>query len=162
AQFLVLARAGRAGLGDHGRCARLIDACPPDQRRLAVEFGHPGSDGLEDHERVDTFGQRPDAVAHGYGAHALQVAPDGGALARRHVPSARAVVAVEESGGEARTYLIDNDLILKVQRPQQLRPLTSLAKEVFFLEQLAALPEDQRVSVPRVIGHGREQGVEYT
>ena len=84
------------------------------------------------------------------------------ALARRHAP-ATCVQAVEESGGEARTYLIDDELILKVQRPQQLRPLTSLSKEVFFLQQLAARPHDQCVRVPRVIGHGRaEPGIEYT
>ena len=43
------------------------------------------------------------------------------AIVRRHVPAAAAVTAVDESGGEARTYSIDDDLILKVQRPQQLR-----------------------------------------
>lgn len=85
------------------------------------------------------------------------------ALARRHAVDAQRVLAVEESGGEARTYLIDDGLILKVQRPQQLRPLTSLAKEVFFLQQLEALPVNLRVPVPRVIGHGRaELGIEYT
>ena len=84
------------------------------------------------------------------------------ALVRRHVPDASAVQTVEESGGEARTYLVDDDVILKAQRPQQLRPLTSLAKEVFFLDRLAALPEAQQVSVPRVLGHGCAEGVEYT
>lgn len=85
------------------------------------------------------------------------------ALARRHEPDAQQVQAVEESGGEARTYFIDDALILKVQRPPQLRPLTSLAKEVFFLRQLDALPDGRRVSVPCVIGHGRaEQSIEYT
>ena len=84
------------------------------------------------------------------------------ALARHHAP-AEHVQAVEESGGEARTYLIDDEFILKVQRPQQLRPLTSLAKEVFFLQQLAALPQDSQISVPRVVGHGRgEPGIQYT
>ena len=84
------------------------------------------------------------------------------ALANRHAPAER-VQAVEESGGEARTYLIDDELILKVQRPQQLRPLTSLAKEVFFLRQLEELPSECRVSVPRVVGHGTsESGVQYT
>lgn len=83
-------------------------------------------------------------------------------LARRHANVER-VVAVEESGGEARTYFIDDGLILKVQRPQQLRPLTSLTKEVFFLQQLAAFPPECQISVPRVIGHGRsESGIEYT
>lgn len=84
-------------------------------------------------------------------------------LVRRHVPDARDVQAVEESGGEARTYLIDNQLVLKVQRPQQLRPLTSLAKEVFFLQQLSALADGSRERVPCVVGHGRaEPNIEYT
>jgi aminoglycoside phosphotransferase (APT) family kinase protein len=82
-------------------------------------------------------------------------------LARRHVPSVRAVTAVDESGGEARTYVIDGDLIFKTQRPQQLRPRTSLAKEVFFLNQIAAVLPD--LSVPRVLGYGREGPyIEYT
>lgn len=86
-------------------------------------------------------------------------------LARRHTPKAHAVTQVDESGGEARTYCIDETLILKTQRPQQLRPRTSLEKEVFFLNQIAdAAPE---LSVPRVVGYGREQAsdgalVEYT
>ncbi|HET8625817.1 MAG TPA: aminoglycoside phosphotransferase family protein [Thermomicrobiales bacterium] len=86
------------------------------------------------------------------------------ALVRRHVPAARAVTGVDESGGEARTYAVDagaEALILKVQRPQQLRPRTSLEKEVFFLRQLEALAPD--LSVPRVRGHGRDSALlEYT
>lgn len=82
-------------------------------------------------------------------------------LVRRHVPEARAVTGVDESGGEARTYAIDQTLILKTQRPQQLRPRTSLEKEVFFLNQLAA--EAPTLSVPRVFGYGRaEPRIEYT
>lgn len=82
-------------------------------------------------------------------------------LVRRHVPTARAVTGMDESGGEARTYLIDQTLILKTQRPQQLRPRTSLEKEVFFLNQLAAEAPD--LSVPQVLGYGREgRMVEYT
>lgn len=81
-------------------------------------------------------------------------------LARRHVPTAQAVTDIDESGGEARTYAIDREIILKVQRPQQLRPRTSLAKEVFFLRQLETCPG---VSVPRVLGYGRESALlEYT
>ena len=75
------------------------------------------------------------------------------ALARRHVPAARAVTGVDESGGEARAYAGDagaEALILKVQRPQQLRPRTSLEKEAFFLRQLEALAPD--LAVPRVRG----------
>jgi hygromycin-B 7''-O-kinase len=83
------------------------------------------------------------------------------ALVHRHVPSAQAVTDVDESGGEARTYTIDQTFILKTQRPQQLRPRTSLEKEVFFLNQLAA--EAPTLSVPRVFGYGRaEPGIEYT
>jgi hygromycin-B 7''-O-kinase len=82
-------------------------------------------------------------------------------LVHRHLPEARAVTGVDESGGEARTYLIDHTLILKTQRPQQLRPRTSLEKEVFFLNQLAA--EAPTLAVPRVLGYGREgRLVEYT
>ena len=80
-------------------------------------------------------------------------------LVRRHVPEARTVTEIDESGGEARTYAIDDALILKVQRPQQLRPRTSLEKEVFFLQQLEQVPD---VRVPRAIGYGRDgQYVEY-
>lgn len=83
------------------------------------------------------------------------------ALARRHVRTAQAVTGVDESGGEARTYAIDDGLILKTQRPQQLRPRTSLEKEVFFLGQIAAAAPE--LSVPRVLGYGREgHMVEYT
>jgi hygromycin-B 7''-O-kinase len=86
-------------------------------------------------------------------------------LARQHTSDAQAVTDVDETGGEARTYMIDETLILKTQRPQQLRPRTSLSKEVFFLNQLAAAAPD--LSVPRVLGYGREQTfdgtvVEYT
>lgn len=76
-------------------------------------------------------------------------------LARRHAPDAHAVTHIDETGGEARTYAIDEGLILKTQRPQQLRPRTSLEKEVFFLNQLAEAAPQLRV--PRVLGHGYEQ-----
>src|SRR4051794_2819569 len=81
-------------------------------------------------------------------------------LVRRSVPHARAVTAIDESGGEARTYAVDTSTIFKVQRPQQLRPRTSLAKEVFYLQQLASEPQ---INVPRVLGYGRaEPNIEYT
>jgi hypothetical protein len=44
-------------------------------------------------------------------------------LVRRHVPAV-AVREVDESGGEARAYLVDDDKVLKVQRPHRLRPRT--------------------------------------
>ncbi|KPV43024.1 phosphotransferase family protein [Alicyclobacillus ferrooxydans] len=80
-------------------------------------------------------------------------------IVRKHVPDAKAVTGVDESGGEARTYAVDDNVILKVQRPQQLRPRTSLEKEAFFLNQLDS---DERLSVPKVLGYGREGTIEYT
>jgi aminoglycoside phosphotransferase (APT) family kinase protein len=79
-------------------------------------------------------------------------------LVRPFVPHADAVTAVDESGGEARTYQIDDAIILKTQRPHRLRPRTSLEREVVFLRHLAASPD---IPVPRVLGYGREGSVEY-
>lgn len=79
-------------------------------------------------------------------------------IVRRHMPQATSLTGVDESGGEARAYAVDEDVILKVQRPQQLRSNTSLEKEVFFLQQLASHPD---ISVPRVLGYGKEPGIEY-
>jgi aminoglycoside phosphotransferase (APT) family kinase protein len=79
---------------------------------------------------------------------------------RRHAPAAQAVTGVDETGGEARTYMIDDALIFKTQRPQQLRPRTSLKKEVLFLQQLEGV---EGLNVPRVIGYGHpEPLIEYT
>ncbi len=80
-------------------------------------------------------------------------------LVHRHVPDAHAVTGVDESGGEARTYRVDDGLILKTQRPHRLRPRTSLAKEVAFLRHLAAFPA---IPVPRVLGYGHIEEIEYT
>jgi hypothetical protein len=57
-----------------------------------------------------------------------------------HRPGARCsvVTGVDETGGEARVYVLDDQLVLKVQRPHRLHPRTSLEKEAFFLQQLAA------------------------
>jgi hygromycin-B 7''-O-kinase len=79
-------------------------------------------------------------------------------IVRRYVRSAAAVTAVDESGGEARAYAIDDAVILKTQRPQQLRARTSLEKEAVFLQALAHDPE---VRVPRVLGYGRDGSIEY-
>ena len=73
-------------------------------------------------------------------------------LARRVVPEAQAVTGVDESGGEARVYLIDDGIVLKVQRPHRVRPRTSLEREAVFLRRLAT---DTRIAVPRVLGYGR-------
>ncbi len=54
--------------------------------------------------------------------------------------------------------MCDDDLVLKTQRPQQLRPRTSLEKEAFILGQLAAQDD---LPIPRVLGYGREDDAEY-
>lgn len=79
-------------------------------------------------------------------------------LARRHAPSVRHVTAIDESGGEARAYMCDHDIVFKTQRPHQLRPRTSLEKEGFVLRELAAATD---APIPRVLGYGREEDVEY-
>lgn len=79
-------------------------------------------------------------------------------IVHQYVPEAKMVSSIDESGGEARTYVIDNNLILKVQRPQQLRSSTSLEKEVFFLNQIANHTD---ASVPRVLGYGKKDNNEY-
>ncbi len=80
-------------------------------------------------------------------------------LARRHAPRCSAVTGIDESGGEARVYMIDDDLVFKVQRPHQLRARTSLEKEAFFLDQLA---DDPAIMVPRVLGYDKDGSIEYT
>lgn len=82
--------------------------------------------------------------------------------ARRYIEEAHTVTGVDESGGEARVYFIDQDWVLKAQRPQQLRSWTSLEKEIVFLRQIEH--DDPTLPVPRVLGYGREDGgaIEYT
>lgn len=80
------------------------------------------------------------------------------ALVHRHAPDARAVTGVDEHGGEARTYAVDSEIILKTQRPHRLRPRTSLERETVFLRHLAGFPD---IPVPRVLGYGREGSIEY-
>src|SRR5579859_7991425 len=80
-------------------------------------------------------------------------------LVHRHLASAKAVTGVDESGGEARTYAIDDQFILKTQRPHRVRARTSLEKEVFHLHRIADREPD--LSVPRVVGYGREGDTEY-
>lgn len=84
-------------------------------------------------------------------AHVLEVA-------RRHAPQVSSVLQVDESGGEARSYLLDGEIVLKTQRPHRLRPRTNLAKESFILTELARISE---LPVPRVIGYGKEGQLEY-
>jgi hygromycin-B 7''-O-kinase len=79
-------------------------------------------------------------------------------LVRRHGVSGSAVTSIDETGGEARVYVIDETLVVKVQRPHRLRPRTSLEKEAFFLHQLSAYPD---IVVPHVLGYGRHNHIEY-
>src|SRR5258708_38625249 len=79
-------------------------------------------------------------------------------LASRHAELAGKVTAIDESGGEARAYMCDDDLVFKTQRPQRLRPRTSLEKEAFVLTFLAAQAD---LPIPRVLGYRREDDVEY-
>src|SRR5438034_1285405 len=81
------------------------------------------------------------------------------ALARRHLPAAASVTAIDESGGEARTYFIDDRYVFKTQRPQKLRASTSLKKEAFHLRQIEQQAPAARV--PRVLGHGQDGSTEY-
>lgn len=60
-------------------------------------------------------------------------------LARGQLPNrvqVSRVTAVDEAGGEARAYVLDADVVVKVQRPHRLRPRTSLRKEARLLEAL--------------------------
>ncbi|MCL2776100.1 MAG: aminoglycoside phosphotransferase family protein [Oscillospiraceae bacterium] len=80
-------------------------------------------------------------------------------IVRQFVPGAEKVTDIDETGGEARTYAVDNNIILKVQRPQQLRLSTSLEREAFFLRQLENI---EGVIVPKVLGYGKQDTIEYT
>jgi len=79
-------------------------------------------------------------------------------IVRRHGVRCSAVTSIDETGGEARAYVLDDHLVLKVQRPHRLRPRTSLEKEAFFLQQLAAYPD---IVVPQGLGYGRHDNIEY-
>jgi len=80
-------------------------------------------------------------------------------LARAHLPagtSVSAVLQVDESGGEARAYLLDGAVVVKTQRPHRLRPRTSLAKEAALLRALAG-PLAGRI--PMVFGYAQVDSV---
>lgn len=79
---------------------------------------------------------------------------------REFAPEAKSVVYVDETGGEARTYAVDDNIILKTQRPHRLRLSTSLKREVFMLSQLE---KHSDIKVPRVLGYGKRSSlIEYT
>jgi len=83
-------------------------------------------------------------------------------IAAAHTGRATTVTEVDESGGEARAYLLDGGVVIKTQRPHRLRPRTSLAKEARLLQHLAGPLEGL---VPELLGYGRtaapEGDVEY-
>ena len=83
-------------------------------------------------------------------------------FALAHAGRADAVTGVDESGGEARVYLVDDELVVKTQRPHRVRPRTSLPKEAHLLAHLA---ETLPGAVPSVFGYDRvdtpEGSVEY-
>ena len=81
-------------------------------------------------------------------------------LVRRHLATASRITSVDETGGEARTYVIDEKYIFKTQRPHRVRASTSLEKEVFFLNVIAK--EAPEASVPRALGYGRDGNIEYS
>src|SRR5438067_116127 len=82
----------------------------------------------------------------------------------RHVPGAQRVTFVDESGRKGRAYFIDDEIVLKTQRPARLRGRvieefeTSLEKEFFFLHQIEA---GGGIPAPTPLGYGREGAVEY-
>jgi hygromycin-B 7''-O-kinase len=80
------------------------------------------------------------------------------AAARRHAPQVGRLLQVDESGGEARAYHLEGDIVLKTQRPHRLRPRTSLAKEQLVLR---TLERAGGFPVPRVLGYGHADGIEY-
>jgi len=74
-------------------------------------------------------------------------------LARAHLPESirvEEVVEVDESGGEARAYLLGGGVVVKTQRPHRLRPRTGLAKEAAIL---AALSGPLFGRIPVVFGY---------
>jgi hygromycin-B 7''-O-kinase len=80
------------------------------------------------------------------------------AAAAKHVPDVGRLIEVDESGGEARAYLLEGGVVMKTQRPHRLRPRTSLAKEAAILQELDGADD---FPVPRVLGYGHVDGIEY-
>jgi aminoglycoside phosphotransferase (APT) family kinase protein len=80
------------------------------------------------------------------------------AVATQHVSGARHLLEVDESGGEARAYMLSGGVVVKTQRPHRLRPRTSLTKEAFFLNELH---RTGNFPVPKVLGYGHVEAIEY-
>jgi|SRR5215469_2372052 len=80
------------------------------------------------------------------------------AAAGKHAHDVGRLLEVDESGGEARAYMLAGGVVVKTQRPHRLRPRTSLTKEALFLQELDRAGE---FAVPVVLGHGHVEGIEY-
>ena len=82
-------------------------------------------------------------------------------ITREHAPCAHRVTDINEQGGEARVYELDQDLILKMHRPLHVRPRTSFKREVLILNRLA--DKLDQYPVLRVLDCGyRDDHIEYT
>ncbi len=152
---LPLARPGGPPNRSTGRGPSIWDAgvAVPGRSRIVLAWERSPQGGYRDSVIVREYYQQ-DALDPVLDAEFVL------SLVQRHVPHASQLTSVDESGGEARTYLVDETIVLKVQRPHQLRSWTSLAKEVAFLRQIEE--DDPALPVPRVLGYGREESVEYT
>ncbi len=80
-------------------------------------------------------------------------------IVKKYDPTVDTVDFIDETGGEARAYSVNNKIILKVQRPHRLRDKTSLEREVVFLNHLKKYPE---ITVPLIYGYGKVGEIEYT
>lgn len=79
------------------------------------------------------------------------------AMAEKHTGVRSRVLEVDESGGEARAYLLEDNVVIKTQRPHRLRPRTSLRKEAHLLRQLA---QPLGRHIPDLIGYGHMEAPE--
>lgn len=77
-------------------------------------------------------------------------------LVSEFVPSVKKVLGIDETGGEARTYAVDDNIIIKTQRPNRLRPRTNLEKEAFMLRQIE---KESDINVPRVLGYTKRNNL---
>ena len=77
-------------------------------------------------------------------------------IVKEYVNDVNKVDFIDETGGEARVYSINDKIILKVQRPNRLRNKTSLKRETFFLNELE---KHEEIKSPKEIS--RETGIRY-
>ncbi len=86
------------------------------------------------------------------------------ALVRQYIPGARAITHIYGGGRKGQAYLIDDAVVVKVQRPTRLRPRpveefeTNLQKEAFLLRQMSVA---DGIAAPHLLGSGTWQGTDY-